>query len=406
MKAFYLLLSIFLYASNLSEALASDFSFKYRLEILSMNQGLSQHDISSIAQDRYGFIWIATYDGLLRYDGYTFKTYRFDDTNPKSISDNRILSIYLDSAENLWIGTEGGGLNLYNYDLEEFSKFKFSENPLDNNIYSIYEDNEHNLWAGTGCGVYKLNYSPENRELRITPIVSNFEEMTNVRAIYRNSKDEMILGTTIGLYTLNPNNTPPSHSHILPQKLPNITSSIFAIETLDDKHLLLGGYEGLFLYHRDTHQIEKILTSYQQLERIHTIRKQSEDTFLIGTENAGILTLTYQKQSYRIEKLATDENEYLEKSIIKAIFIDNMQNLWIGTGTNGVGRLNLLSPHFYRFFDVKKEDRNFIRAFYKDRANRMWIQIKQKSLFYINEKQNNPIPVTLPQTANSITEDN
>ena len=49
MKAFYLLLSIFLYASNLSEALASDFSFKYRLEILSMNQGLSQHDISSIA---------------------------------------------------------------------------------------------------------------------------------------------------------------------------------------------------------------------------------------------------------------------------------------------------------------------------------------------------------------------
>lgn len=142
------------------------------------------------------------------------------------------------------------------------------------------------------------------------------------------------------------------------------------------------------------------------MERIHTIRKQSEDTFLIGTENAGILTLTYQKQSYRIEKLATDENEYLEKSIIKAIFIDNMQNLWIGTGTNGVGRLNLLSPHFYRFFDVKKEDRNFIRAFYKDRANRMWIQIKQKSLFYINEKQNNPIPVTLPQTANSITEDN
>lgn len=94
----------------------------------------------------------------------------------------------MDSAENLWIGTEGGGLNLYNYDLEEFSKFKFSENPLDNNIYSIYEDNEHNLWAGTGCGVYKLNYSPENRELRITPIVSNFEEMTNVRAIYRNSK--------------------------------------------------------------------------------------------------------------------------------------------------------------------------------------------------------------------------
>ena len=407
MKAFYFLLSVFLCVSNLSEALAYNFSFKYRLEILSMNQGLSQHDISSIVQDRYGFIWIATYDGLLRYDGYTFKTYRFDDADPNSISDNRILTIYLDSAKNLWIGTEGGGLNLYNYNQEDFTRFKLSENPLDNNIYSIYEDNKHDLWAGTGCGVYKLNYSLQNKKLQITPIVSNFEEMINVRSMYRNSKNEMILGTTIGLYTLNLNNilSSSSDSHNLPQKLPDITSSIFAIETLDDKHLLLGGYEGLFLYHRDTHQIEKILTSCQQLERIHAIKKQKEDTFLIGTENSGILTLTYQDQNYKIEKLATDQNEYLEKSIIKAIFIDNMQNLWIGTGTNGVGRLNLLSPHFYRLFDSEKEDGNFIRAFYKDKANRIWIQIKQQSLFYINGEQERPIPVTLPQIANSITED-
>lgn len=405
MKAFYYLLSVLLYAFSPSEALASDFNFKYRLEILSMNQGLSQHDISSIAQDRYGFIWIATYDGLLRYDGYTFKTYRFDDADSKSISDNRILSIYLDSMENLWIGTEGGGLNLYNYDQEEFIRFRFSENPLDNNIYSIYEDSEHNLWAGTGCGVYELSYSLQNKKLRITPVVSNFEEMTNVRAMYRNSEDEMILGTTLGLYFLRLNNTLPSGSCNLPQKLPGIASSIFAIEALDDKHLLLGGYEGLFLYHRDTHQIEKLLTSYPQLKHVHTIRKQNGNTFLIGTENAGILTLTCQEQNYRIEKLSTDKNEYLEKSIIKALFIDNMQNLWIGTGTNGVGRLNLLSPHFYRLFDTQKEDGNFVRAFYKDRASRIWVQIKQESLFYVNEDRKAPVSIALPQTANSITED-
>lgn len=102
MKAFYLLLSISI-CFNLSEALASDFSFKYRLEILSMNQGLSQHDISSIAQDRYGFIWIATYDGLLRYDGYTFKTYRFDEIPIQNLSATIVFSPYIWILPKIWM---------------------------------------------------------------------------------------------------------------------------------------------------------------------------------------------------------------------------------------------------------------------------------------------------------------
>ena len=104
--------------------------FTYRLDVISINEGLRQHDVRSILQDRYGFIWIATYDGLHRYDGYNFKIFRHQYDDPGTISDNRVLFLYEDSQARFWIATEGGGLNLYDYDQECFTTFKLAINPM------------------------------------------------------------------------------------------------------------------------------------------------------------------------------------------------------------------------------------------------------------------------------------
>lgn len=402
MRTLYFLISIFFGIYSSIAIIASDYNFEYRLEILSMNEGLLQHDISSISQDRYGFIWIATYDGLLRYDGYTFKTFRFDDNNPNSISDNRILSIYMDSSQNLWIGTEGGGLNLYNYEKEEFTNIRFNENPLDNNIYSLYEDSEHNLWAGTGSGVFKINYSHLNNQFKITTVLSGFEEADNIRTMYKSSENEMIIGTTSGVYILNLNNNNSFTPDISPQKIPSVNSPIYTSTQLDSTFLLLGGQEGLFIYNQET---KKIAVLNNQLKSIRTIIEKDRGQYFIGTEEAGIFALTGQKLNFTLKKLATDKRKYLEKAMIKVLFIDNMQNLWIGTGNNGIGRLNLLAPKFYRLLDSENENGNFVTTFYKDKANRLWVQIKQKTLFYINEDTNIPVTVNIPQMVNSITED-
>jgi ligand-binding sensor domain-containing protein len=136
-------------------------SLNLKLERLSIEEGLSQSSVYSIGQDSKGFMWFGTTDGLNRYDGYQFKTYRFHPRVPKSLSNNRIYCVYEDRQGALWIGTGGGGLNRYNRAHENFNQFLITSDDnlsLSNNyITKIYEDQWGNLWIGTrGNGLFYI----------------------------------------------------------------------------------------------------------------------------------------------------------------------------------------------------------------------------------------------------------
>lgn len=94
------------------------------LEYFSLADGLSQAHINDIIQDNRGFIWLATLDGLNRYDGYTFKTYRFDPQDPFSLSSNSGWDLCQDRSGMIWVGTDGGGLNCYNPVNERFTSYQ------------------------------------------------------------------------------------------------------------------------------------------------------------------------------------------------------------------------------------------------------------------------------------------
>ncbi len=81
-----------------------------KFEQISLEQGLSQSTVMAIVQDNQGFIWMGTQAGLNRYDGYSIKIFKHDQSDTNSISDNAIWSLLVDKDGNLWIGTEQGGL--------------------------------------------------------------------------------------------------------------------------------------------------------------------------------------------------------------------------------------------------------------------------------------------------------
>jgi len=83
-------------------------------ETITINDGLSQGMVTWIMQDRYGFLWFATKGGLNRYDGYHFVVYRHDPSDPNSIADNYIETVFEDSKGRLWVGTTSQGLELFN----------------------------------------------------------------------------------------------------------------------------------------------------------------------------------------------------------------------------------------------------------------------------------------------------
>ena len=133
-----------------------------RFEHISIEDGLSQITINSILQDSRGFMWFGTIDGLNKYDGYNFTVFRNDPDNPNSLSNNLVYSIYEDRSGTLWIGTEGGGLNKFDREKEQFSHYRHDPNnpeSLSNDIvWSINEDRSGTLWIGTwGGGLNKFD---------------------------------------------------------------------------------------------------------------------------------------------------------------------------------------------------------------------------------------------------------
>jgi len=104
----FLFFAILLFNSFCLEGQTENIKFNH----IGVADGLSQGTIYSICQDKFGFLWFATENGLNRYDGYTFKVYKHNFRNEFSISSNKVLSLFEDSKKNMWIGTNEG-LNYY-----------------------------------------------------------------------------------------------------------------------------------------------------------------------------------------------------------------------------------------------------------------------------------------------------
>jgi len=125
---------------------AQSVSFKH----LSADNGLSNNLANDILQDKTGFIWIATDDGLNRYDGYSFKVFRNIPEDENSISDNSVTTLIEDSFGKLWIGTKSGWLNRYDPVKDEFRKWKIKSNIIiENSITFLLEDSRKKIWIGT-----------------------------------------------------------------------------------------------------------------------------------------------------------------------------------------------------------------------------------------------------------------
>ena len=134
--------------------------WQVKFDRLTTDDGLSQGMVNSIIQDRYGFMWFASNDGLNRYDGHHFTIYKNDPNDNNSIADNFIRFLFEDSKGRIWIATAGNGLDLFDRETENFIHFKYvAENPnsiSDNSITCIDEDQGGAIWVGTLHGLNRL----------------------------------------------------------------------------------------------------------------------------------------------------------------------------------------------------------------------------------------------------------
>ena len=163
-------------------------------ESISTAQGLSQGMVFDILQDKEGFIWIATKNGLNRYDGYSFKIFTNDPYNAHSLSSNTILKLFEDSKGRIWAGTENAGLNIYDKQSGKF--YRITHNISDaaslsgNGIRSIMELPDGRIMAGTDvAGLNVIELSNSYFEKKTAPVITRLSLPGNTQ-VYGMGKDK------------------------------------------------------------------------------------------------------------------------------------------------------------------------------------------------------------------------
>jgi signal transduction histidine kinase/ligand-binding sensor domain-containing protein/DNA-binding response OmpR family regulator len=170
--------------------------------------GLSQSSINCILQDRAGYLWIGTWSGLIRYDGYTSTVFHSDNA-PDKIKSNKITTIYEDRKGAIWIGTHRGGLFRYDHRTGKFTHFQHQPgNPAslsNDNVWALQEDDRGQLWVGTEYGLNLLNEASGS----FRAFVLDVNDTTTlsqpfVTDIFLSSTGDLWVGTEYGLNRMVP----------------------------------------------------------------------------------------------------------------------------------------------------------------------------------------------------------
>ncbi len=165
---------------------------------------LSDNVLTDIAEAPDGHLWIGSQNGLNEFDGVKFKVYKNDPNHPESLSNNTILSLYFDSKGDLWIGTHGGGVNVYRDG--KFKAYTQKDGLPNNVVYAIKEDAKGQLWLTTNQGICRFNPNMTGREA-----FRNYDTRDglpsnefNQGAHFKNKKGRIYFGGINGLVSFDP----------------------------------------------------------------------------------------------------------------------------------------------------------------------------------------------------------
>ena len=227
-------------------------------ERIGADQGLPNCIIKEIVEDRFGFLWLATCEGLFRYDGYEYKAYRHDVTDSTSLSNPSVRSLLEDQDGNLWVGTIDG-LNLLDRRTGKFQLFKPSPEETDtkvlNQVWKILEDSRGNMWIASNKSAFK--FDKQSKQFSKVKLKGQAQTDYIVRDFIEDRQGIIWAGTTYGLLKLSPGDT--SFQLVLPDPNPKskYNQEIRCFLEEADHAFLLGTEGGLVRWNRKDNTIEK-----------------------------------------------------------------------------------------------------------------------------------------------------
>lgn len=288
-----------------------------RFERLRGSDELRDPRILDIVQDRFGFLWLATFSGLVRYDGYEFRWFVSDPEDPHSLSDDRLRCLLVDREGTLWVGTRGAGLNRYDPWTGQFTRYRHDPAAPDSlshdYVRALYEDRHGDLWIGTDDGLNRLDRK-----------TGGFDRyFYDSRAAVESSAGE---AATI----------------------------VQAITEDRDGHLWVGGYgSGLFelvdgvpvkSYQRDPRNPESLSDN-----RIMRLVTDASGTIWVSTWGGGVNAFDVETGSFRRYRNDPKDPSSAPGDQLLNLWLDRRDAVWVIATSGGLARLDRDSDRFIRY---------------------------------------------------------
>jgi len=354
-------------------------------ESYTTENGLPQNLVGQIVQDKTGFIWLTTNDGLSRFDGYKFDNFKYKINDTNSLPADFLTDIVVDDNNGLWISTFGKGLTYYDQKQNHFFRFNAEKDSLSyrfKNILSLYIDKSNRLWIGTSDAIYcskkEIGILVQNKSgfsnyfIEYQPIGAK----QKIQTIYQDGDDEIWLGAEEGLFLID--HKKGSYAKV---NFNNQVLKVNDIKALTKDFLLIATDKGLFKFNKNTKTSTNILetelfSAYRNTLKIDQLLFDKDGNLWIATYGAGLL---YYKPKTK-EVVQYISNRYDEHSLrsdmVSALYIDKANTLFVGLRGKGLNVAKIRKNHFSRFrknSDKKSISNNIVWNIYSISDKEVWV---------------------------------
>lgn len=337
-------------------------------EVLDRNDGLSNLSVSSIIQDKYGFLWFGTQGGLNFYDGQQMVVYKNEPFKENDLVHNLIQTMFYDEENHiLWIGTYNG-VSKFVIDEKKFVNYTTNNSNLTNEVViAIEKDRQGNIWFGTMNGLNRLDLETEKMESFDVP-----GEV--IRDIHEDQNHNLWIGTYEGLYRF-------ENNQLVKEDKDFGSPYVMVINEYDSNMLTLGLWNGGVVEYNVKDQ--EIVKQYSFTDnRIYSLMKDASGHILVGSWGGGLFEINGQRDNIIIEQ--NDAYKDFPSSVIYSLYEDSSNIQWIGTNGGGIVKMNPRNKNYVHFSSDNAGSRKIkpgkVQHILEDQRENIWFAIYNSGL--------------------------
>lgn len=374
MKRIFIIGLLFLYAFTLY----SQSNIRYYFKTLDIQDGLSQNTVNAILQDKQGFMWFGTKDGLNRFDGLSFRIFKKENS---ALGNNFITALHEDKEGNIWVGTDAG-VYVYNPLLEDFTVFdRVSDtgDMISRAVTRIESDEDSDIWISVDYqGLFHFD-RVQDRLINCLHRDKRKNQLANVTRFWFEEKlcwvslyDDNLYYTKDNFKTLFPFQDSEGKE---PFKDDIINTWIMGPHNC----WYIGSSNGLTEINLTTGRVRRLLNYY-----VRDLGFKSDKELWVGTES-GLYIYDLEKGEIAHLTVSNGNDSYaLADNAIYSLCRDNEGGMWIGSYFGGVNYYPRQWTYFEKFYprdDIKNFGRR-VREFCESNDGTVWIGTEDKGLFH------------------------